>query len=130
MTESGTRAALVTGASRGIGRAIAVELAAAGWDVGIGFAKNRQAAEETAASVAWKGRRAVLCPGDLAIRADREAILQAMRDGFGRLDALVNNAGAPPRVRADILEATEENFDETIAANLKGPYFLTQAAAR
>ncbi len=128
MTES--KAALVTGASRGIGRAIALELAAAGWDVGIGYARNREAAGETRAAAAAKGRRAVLCPGDLARAPDRAAILKAMKDGLGRIDALVNNAGAPPRVRADLLEGTEESFDETIAANLKGPYFLTQAAAR
>ena len=128
MTEA--KAALVTGASRGIGRAIALELAAAGWDVGIGFARNRDAAEETRRAVEEKGRRAVLCPGDLGRAEDREAILRAMKDGLGRLDALINNAGAPPRVRADLLESTEESFDEVIAANLKGPYFLTQAAAR
>jgi 3-oxoacyl-[acyl-carrier protein] reductase len=130
MAETEAKAVLVTGASRGIGRAIALQLAAAGWDVGIGFARNHAAAEETRRAVAAAGRRAVLCPGDLASAADREAILRAMRDGLGRLDALVNNAGAPPRVRADLLESTEESFDEVLAANLKGPYFLTQAAAR
>ena len=124
------RAALVTGASRGIGRAIALELAAAGWDIGVGFSRSHEAAEEVRAAVMALGRRAVLCPGDLALAGDRQAILQALRDGLGRIDALVNNAGSPPRVRADILDATEESFDETIAANLKGPYFLTQAAAR
>jgi 3-oxoacyl-[acyl-carrier protein] reductase len=128
--DDGTRAALVTGASRGIGRAIAIELATLGFDIGVGYAQNLSAAEETGAEVAGRGRRAVLCAGDLARSDDRAAILRAMADGFGRIDALVNNAGAAPRVRADLLEATEESFDEVIAANLKGPYFLTQAAAR
>jgi len=130
MAESSARAALVTGASRGIGRAIALELAAAGFDLGLGFARNAKAAEEVRAAVEARGRRVVLCPGDLARREDREAILRVLRDGFGRIDLLVNNAGAAPRVRADLLDATEESFDEVLAANLKGPYFLTQAAAR
>ena len=124
------KVALVTGASRGIGRAIALELAAAGWDIAIGYARNLDAAEETRREVLGKGRWAVLCPGDLASAEERRAVLETVRRDFRRLDALVNNAGAAPRTRADILEATEESFDETLAANLKGPYFLTQSAAR
>jgi 3-oxoacyl-[acyl-carrier protein] reductase len=127
---SEARAALVTGGSRGIGRAIALELAAAGWDIGVGYARNLRAAEETLSLVEARGRRAVLCPGDLASPAGRLAVLAAMREGFDRIDVLVNNAGAAPRTRADLLEATEESFDEAIAVNLKGPYFLSQAAAR
>src|SRR5512145_1336267 len=131
MAQAGeARAALVTGASRGIGRAIALELARAGWDLGVGYARNVRAAEEVLEAVRGLGRRAVACPGDLARREEREAVVRAMREGLGRIDALVNNAGAAPRVRADLLEATEESFDEVLAANLKGPYFLTQAVAR
>ncbi len=130
MPDSEVKAALVTGASRGIGRGIALELASAGWDIGVGYAYNKKAAKETCSEVAARGRRAVLCPGDLAKTADREAILRAMADGFGRIDALINNAGAAPRIRAELLEATEETYDEVMALNLKGPYFLTKAAAR
>lgn len=67
---------------------------------------------------------------DVGSRDDRQALLEFARERFGRLDLLVNNAGMAPRERRDILEATEESFDELIATNLKGPYFLTQQAAR
>lgn len=130
MADREARVALVTGASRGIGRAIALELAGAGWDIGVGFARNAGAGEETRAEVQARGRRAILCRGDLARAEDRQAILRAVAEGFDRIDALVNNAGAAPPVRADLLEATEESFDRTLAVNLKGPYFLTQAVAR
>src|SRR5574341_1392636 len=67
---------------------------------------------------------------DVGSAADRRALLDFTRERFGRLDLLVNNAGIAPRERRDILEASEEIFDEVIATNLKGPYFLTQLAAR
>jgi NAD(P)-dependent dehydrogenase (short-subunit alcohol dehydrogenase family) len=67
---------------------------------------------------------------DVGSRDDRQALLKFARERFGRLDLLVNNAGIAPRERRDILEATEESFDELISTNLKGPYFLTQQAAR
>ncbi len=67
---------------------------------------------------------------DISSGADRTALIDFARRRFGRLDLLVNNAGIAPRERRDILEATEESFDELIATNLKGPYFLTQLAAR
>jgi NAD(P)-dependent dehydrogenase (short-subunit alcohol dehydrogenase family) len=123
-------AALVTGSSRGIGRAIAFALAARGWDIGVHFARNREAAEETRAEIERLGRRAALCPGDLASASERAAILEAFRAAFGRLDALVNNAGMAPRQRADVLDLTEASYDEVLDANLKGPLFLSIAAAR
>ncbi len=67
---------------------------------------------------------------NVADRLERENLVQAAREKFGRLNLLVNNAGIGPRVRADILEATEENFDEVLATNLRGPYFLTQSVAK
>ena len=130
MGTSESSAALVTGASRGIGRAIALELARAGLNVGIGFARSRNAALETSEQVEAFGVRAVLCPGDIAERTGRDAILKAFLDAFGRIDVLVNNAALAVRARVDLLEASEESFDQVLAANLKGPYFLTQAAAR
>jgi NAD(P)-dependent dehydrogenase (short-subunit alcohol dehydrogenase family) len=67
---------------------------------------------------------------DVGSAADRQALMTFAREKFTRLDLLVNNAGMAPRERRDILEATEESFDELISTNLKGPYFLTQQAAR
>ena len=125
---------LVTGASRGLGRGIACELAGAGFSVGVHFARNRAAADETAAEcrrlAARPEQRFAVIGGDVSRAADREAIVAATLSELAGLDALVSNAGIAPRVRADILEATEESFDEVVAVNLKGPYFLAQLVAR
>jgi NAD(P)-dependent dehydrogenase (short-subunit alcohol dehydrogenase family) len=76
------------------------------------------------------GRRGLAITGDVACPADRTAALEKVERTFGRLDVLVNNAGVAPKVRADILEAGEESYDFVMTVNLKGPYFLTQLAAR
>lgn len=115
---------IVTGASRGIGRAVAIELART-HNVLATYRGRRDAAESLQAET---GCEIFQC--DIASRADREALLQFTREKFGRLDLLVNNAGVAPRERRDLLEASEESFDELIGINLKGPHFLTQAAAR
>ena len=128
--------ALVTGASRGIGRGIALELAKIGHDLVINFASNVEAAQKTAADCVEAGKaaghviRAEPCRADIAEAADRTALLTFTREAFGRLDLLVNNAGVAPNVRADLLEAGEESFDRLMRINVKGPYFLTQAAAK
>ena len=125
------RVALVTGASRGIGRAIAIELARVDYDVMITYATNSQAADEAGAAIraANEAARVAICRSDIAAASDREDLLQKTRAEFGRLDLLVNNAGIAPDQRVDLLEATVESFDRLIGVNLKGPYFLTQAAA-
>jgi NAD(P)-dependent dehydrogenase (short-subunit alcohol dehydrogenase family) len=128
--------ALITGASRGIGRGIALELARLGWDMVINYAGNQTAAEQTArdcrAAAETQGRviRAEICQANIAVAADRQKLMAFTRGTLGRLDLLVNNAGVAPDVRADILEAGEESFDRLISINVKGPYFLTQLAAR
>jgi NAD(P)-dependent dehydrogenase (short-subunit alcohol dehydrogenase family) len=124
------RVAIVTGASRGIGRAIAVALAGEGFDVVVNFAKNLEAAEAVKGEIEGLGARALLVRGDVSIGADRQRIVQETLAAFGRIDLLVNNAGIAPDVRADILEASEPSFDRLIDVNLKGPYFLTQLVAR
>ena len=125
---------LVTGSSRGLGRGVAEELARAGFSVAIHYARNRDAAEETAAAcrdaAIQHGQEFHLVTGDVGLAEDRQSLFEQTLHAFGRLDALVNNAGVAPRVRADLVQATEDVFDEVIAINLKGPYFLSQLAAR
>jgi NAD(P)-dependent dehydrogenase (short-subunit alcohol dehydrogenase family) len=116
--------AIVTGASRGIGRAIATELARTHSVIGT-YRGRRDAAEDLRAQT---GCEIFQC--DVALREDREALIAFARERFESLDLLVNNAGMAPRERRDLLEATEESFDELIGTNLKGPHFLTQQAAR
>jgi len=116
--------AIITGASRGIGRGIALELASTHQVVAT-YRGRRDAAESLAAAT---GAEIFQC--DVGSAADRAALIEFARQRFGRLDLLVNNAGMAPRERRDILEATEESFDEVLSTNLKGPYFLTQLAAR
>ena len=128
--------ALITGASRGIGRGIARELAAIGHDLVLNFASNAKAAAETArdcelrAKAAGHKIRAAPFQADIAASADRRKLIDFTRAEFQRLDLLVNNAGIAPAVRADLLEATEESFDRLMNVNAKAPFFLTQLAAR
>lgn len=124
-----SKVALVTGASRGIGRGIAIALAEAGHDVVVNYARNREAAEEVQAEVTKRGQRAHLVQADIASTGDRQRLVDEATQAFGRIDLLVNNAGVAPTQRADILDATEESFDRLISTNLKGPYFLTQLVA-
>jgi 3-oxoacyl-[acyl-carrier protein] reductase len=129
-----TPLALITGASRGIGRGIALELAQAGdHDLVINYAGNEAAARECKKLCEEAGggkKRVEIVQGDISLPADRARMLEFVESNFGRLDLLVNNAGVAPNVRADLLEAGEESFDRLININLKGPYFLTQAAAK
>jgi NAD(P)-dependent dehydrogenase (short-subunit alcohol dehydrogenase family) len=121
--------ALVTGGSRGIGLGIAKALAQAGYDIVI--TGRREAAHAACSLEQLKscGVRAEYIPADVSNGSDRRRLLETVENHFGKLNVLVNNAGIPPRVRADVLEASEDVFDEVIAVNLKGPYFLTQSVA-
>ena len=116
--------AIVTGASRGIGRGIATDLSRTHTVIAT-YRGRKDAADSLQAETG-----AIPFQCDIGSRDDREALIAFTRDKCGRLDLLVNNAGMAPRERRDILEATEESFDELIATNLKGPHFLTQSAAR
>jgi 3-oxoacyl-[acyl-carrier protein] reductase len=124
---------LVTGASRGLGRGIAVEMAARGCSVAVNYTQNRKAAEETIALCTAlrpdKGQKFVPLQADIGDAKQREVLVANTLDEFGRVDALVNNAGVAPRVRYDITEMTEASYDEVLDTNLKGPFFLTQRVA-
>lgn len=121
--------ALVTGASRGIGRAIALELAAAGYAVAANYRQDRAAAESLRGEIEARGGACEPAQGDISQPAERDRVVQLCQEKFGRLDLLVNNAAQAPARRADILEATSESFDHMMSVNLKGPYFLTQRVA-
>ena len=124
---------LVTGASRGLGRGIALRLAREGFSVAVNYASNAVEAEKTIELCRASGR-GEQAPGqrfgafqsDVGEAGQREALVENTLRELGRIDALVNNAGIAPRVRADITEASEQSFDEVLRINLKGPYFLTQ----
>lgn len=130
MTAPSRPLALVTGGARGIGLAIARALAQDGWNLAL---CGRRPAEDVAASVSGLvecGAEVLYVAADLRSRDDRRALLDGVRSRFAAVDVLVNNAGVAPRVRTDILEATEESFDEVVGTNLEGPYFLTRDVAR
>ncbi len=122
--------ALVTGASRGIGRGIALALAARGWNIVANYRGNAEAAEATRQAVEAAGVACLIVQADIADAQDRERLLAATLARFGHIDLLVNNAGMAPRQRVDLLEVSEASYDEVMAVNLKGPFFLAQAVAR
>jgi NAD(P)-dependent dehydrogenase (short-subunit alcohol dehydrogenase family) len=122
------KAALVTGAQQGIGRAIAVALARDGADVGVNYLDDRAAAERVVADVRDAGRRACLVPGDVSRPSDAEAMVAAVARELGAPAILVNNAGVFPRV--DFLAMTEVEWDHVLDVNLKGSFLCAQAVAR
>lgn len=124
------RAAIVTGGRRGIGRAICYELAQAGFDVLVNDLVADAALDETLAGLHERGARAESFVGDISDTALHADLAGAAYRAFGRLDALINNAGIQVRKRGDLLEVTPERFDESIGVNLRGTFFLTQHVAR
>lgn len=130
-TESGSRpVALVTGSSRGIGRAIAIALAAAGHAVTVNYFRSPEAAEEVVEAIRAAGGEALAVQGDVAVPADRDRMVDQTLTQWERIDVLINNAGITSPGRRDLLEATESNWDTVFATNLKGPFFLAQRVAR
>ena len=125
------RTALVTGASRGIGAGIVEKLASEKWNVAVCARKPEDEIAGRCVDLEKKyGVRARYYRADISSGADREALVKNVVADFGALDALVNNAGVAPKVRADILEMTEESFDFVLGVNLKGTFFLSQAVGR
>jgi NAD(P)-dependent dehydrogenase (short-subunit alcohol dehydrogenase family) len=124
------RSALVTGGTRGIGLGVAQALAREGWDLAVGGVRPAQEVADILEALRANGGAVHYLQGDLARAEDRDRLAAGVREQFGAVNALVNNAGRAPRVRADLLEATEASFEELLRTNLQGPYFLTQAIAR
>ena len=125
-----TRVALVTGGTRGIGLGIARALAADGYDLALCGKRDEREAARALEEVRAPGRDVLYVRADVSERGDRAALVDAVRARFGRLHVLVNNAGMAPVERRDVLDATEDSFEQVLRVNLQGPYFLTQAVAR
>ena len=126
--ETLTRCALVTGGSRGIGRAVCLELARAGFAIAVNYAGNQQAAQETAEACRALGVKAESFAADVSRPEECARLFEEVLAAFGRVDVLVNNAG----VTRDslILCLSEEDFDKVLDTNLKGAFFCCKAAAR
>ncbi len=129
-TNTPRRAALVTGGARGIGLGISRRLAQDGFDLALCGVRDEAAAAPALDELRRLGGQVHYCRADISETGDRDLLVEFAREKLGRLHVLVNNAGVAPSVRADILEAGEESFDRLMRINLKGPYFLTQLAAR
>ena len=130
MTSPARRTALVTGGTRGIGLGVARALARDGWDLVVGGVRPVAQVAEVLDELKTAGAAVQYIQADLARRDDRVRLSDELRTHYGAINALVNNAGRAPRARVDLLEATEDSFEELIRTNLQGAYFLTQAIAR
>lgn len=122
------KVALITGASRGIGRAIALTLADAGADVAVNYAGSEAAAAEVVSLIEAKGRKAIKIKADVSSMQEVEDMFKQVLETFGKLDILVNNAG----ITRDnlIMRMKEDEFDQVIATNLKGVFNCVKAATR
>ena len=123
------KVALVTGAARGIGNGIALKLAKDGYSIAIMDVLKKEDVAENITPIEETGAEVLYIRGDITSAASRAEVVEETMAKFGRIDVLVNNAGVAPRVRADILEMTEESYDFVAGINLKGTLFLTQVVA-
>ena len=120
----------MTGGSRGIGAAIVVALATAGFDIAIVSLERDSDAGDVIAKARALGRKLLYCEHDLSLIDAHRPLLDRIRSELGEVDCLVNNAGVTSLRRGDMLDLTPESFDRTVGINLRGTYFLTQAVAR
>jgi NAD(P)-dependent dehydrogenase (short-subunit alcohol dehydrogenase family) len=121
--------AFITGGTRGIGFGVALALGKAGFDLAVNGMRNEGEVTDALEELRNIGVNVAYFQGNVAVREDRQAMLDKILSHFGSVNVLVNNAGIAPRERADILHAKEEIWDEVMEINLKGPYFLTQLFA-
>jgi 3-oxoacyl-[acyl-carrier protein] reductase len=122
--------ALVTGGTRGIGLGVARALARDGWDLMVCGVRPEADVAPVLDSLRKIGGQVHYVTADLASARERHRLVDQVHVRLGAVNALVNNAGRAPRIRADLLEAAEESFEDLVRTNLQGPYFLTQAIAR
>lgn len=125
-----TGAALVTGARRGIGKAIALTLAGEGFDVAVNDVAESDELRAVTGAIAALGRKSTAVAGDISDTADHARMLDAAEAAIGPLTTLVNNAGVSVMSRGDLLEVTAESYDRCLDINTRGTFFLTQAFAR
>ncbi len=124
------KVALVTGSSRGIGLGIAMILAENGYNIALNGVRKESDVAWVKKDLEKKGAGVVYCQGDISMPDEMGNVLDRVKNEFGKLDLLVNNAGVAPLQRLDPLELTEESYDRVMRINLKGPFFLTQSAAK
>jgi 3-oxoacyl-[acyl-carrier protein] reductase len=124
------RVALVTGGTRGIGFGCAESLAREGWKLAVCGVRAESDAQDALRALRASAGEVLYIQADIGDDDAPNRLVSAVRSRFGRLDLLVNNAGVAPKERKDILEATPESWDRVMRINLRGPYFLTQRAAR
>ena len=123
------KTAIITGESRGIGYAIAMKLGTCGFRVVITGVQSAEARKDSFKEFGEKNIEYLYCQSDVALAEDGEKLLKETLEKFRAIHVLVNNAGVAPKVRADILEMTEESFDYVVGTNTKGTMLLTQAVA-
>ena len=128
MSELNGKTALVTGASKGVGRGIALELARAGCDVAVNYNSDRPGADATVEQISALGRRSFAVPGNVGVASEMDAAFEQVLERFGRIDVLVNNAGV--QTWSPLIELQESDWDRVIDTNLKGCFLCTQRAAR
>lgn len=129
MTQSIEKAALITGGGTGVGRATTLQLAERGFDVAINYSRSQDEAEQTATIVREMGRQAITIACNVSDDGQVRNMVDRCQREFGRLDAVVNNAGMTHFVKhSDLEEMTESKWDEILAVNLKGPFFVSRAA--
>jgi NAD(P)-dependent dehydrogenase (short-subunit alcohol dehydrogenase family) len=126
--QNGSRIALVTGASKGVGRGIAYGLARHGWDLAVNYHSDKAGAVETAEEIRRLGRRCWVLPGDVGESSDTQAMFESLQQQASGLNLLVNNAGT--QAWSSLLDLREQDWDRTIRTNLKGTFLCTQQAAR
>ncbi len=121
-----SKTALVTGGSRGIGLGIAKALISKGYEVAINGVRDESAVQELLGELGSSGGKVIYVQGNIGDASDRHRMVAELKDKFGHLNVLVNNAGVAPRERKDVLDIAEDDFDYLLNINLRGTFFLTQ----